>query len=1198
MPNFDRIRATLRTTLILWCLGLSFAAHAYDLMLSASENRSSPSLLEGSTVQDNVYIFVAPEAGISRVRFFIDDAGTAGAPAATEMNAPYDLGGTRQADGTAKPFATPVLADGDHTVSAVIERTDGAQETISATMTVANAGPPLSLLLSATPERANPSVLQGSLVNGSIFVFIPPASGISSVSFFVDDPQAAGTPVRTENVSPFDLAGSLPDGTARGYATSQLENGAHTLTALVRFNNGNNQTMLQAQFVVDNPEGGKCIPVRCSEVLVQPPYQLHFTENHGGAPDRHGVGTGFTYVDPPTRGSGYLPQHMMIDTTAGELRLTTTPGIAFTSANAQDNALGIGIDAPSQISVLTATIINPPQGTGGYEQAGLWFGTDEDNYDKLVVLSTPNGTKIQHLHEVDGTSQGAKSTAVMDMANTTLTLILKADPAARTVSTEYRLGNGPTRTVASFVAPPEFFSFDAAGIDPEIGTRSFGGIFATHRRGTAPLTYTFGSFSLTADTAPVGGGGGVGAIDFTRTPHPLSRPTSMAWGPDGRLYVSELLGNIHALRFDESRQVIQDQLIDALTRNLGNRLTLGLTVDPASTEDDVVLWVAHSSASLSNGVPNSGVVSRISGPGFSTIEHVITGLPRAIANHGTNSLHFGADGRLYIAQGGNTGAGAPNDQPTEFGNMEEQPLSAAILVADVKAPGFDGSCHNVQDLFGPPPCDVAPYATGLRNAYDFLFHSNGYMYAPDNGLGVAGTIPPSAEPPCLGHGDPRSWEEGGDDPGEQPDILVRVMEGMYYGHPNPHRDECVFKDGSYQGVAPPPNYMPPMLVLGEHTSSNAIIEYPSNVGCNDLAGELLITNFSLGDDIVRVRLSPDGLSVVSSGRLVGGFQNPLPLALDPAGNIYVGEYGANQVTALSPISLGCWMARASVPAAVLDAGGAALGGKFYMVGGKTSEGHVSTLYVYDPTSDSWSRAPDLPGPAVENPAVEATDGKLYVFGGSTAPFSGAVGNAAVFDPSTGSWSQLAPMPTPRGGAAARALNGKIYVLGGLNGSGTSLREVEIYDPASNTWSTGTPMNARRDNAGAALLDGRLYVFGGRLRESNGTEVDPTLSTVEMFDPATGNWTARAPMPTGRRTMAVGTVEGRAQLMGGERTPNGGTFVQNEEYDPLSDSWRTLAPMTSGRHGAAFATIGNRVYVSGGGTQAGTSFTSVTEAFHF
>ena len=97
-----------------------------------------------------------------------------------------------------------------------------------------------------------------------------------------------------------------------------------------------------------------------------------------------------------------------------------------------------------------------------------------------------------------------------------------------------------------------------------------------------------------------------------------------------------------------------------------------------------------------------------------------------------------------MAQGGNTGAGAPNDDRAEFGDMQEQPLSAALLVADVHSPSFDGSCDNTPDIFGPPPCDVTTFSTGLRNMYDFVFHSNGSIYGPENGLGVVGTFPPSA----------------------------------------------------------------------------------------------------------------------------------------------------------------------------------------------------------------------------------------------------------------------------------------------------------------------------------------------------------------------------------------------------------------------------------------------------------------------
>jgi len=298
-----------------------------------------------------------------------------------------------------------------------------------------------------------------------------------------------------------------------------------------------------------------------------------------------------------------------------------------------------------------------------------------------------------------------------------------------------------------------------------------------------------------------------------------------------------------------------------------------------------------------------------------------------------------------------------------------------------------------------------------------------------------------------------------------------------------------------------------------------------------------------------------------------------------------------------------------MPAAVLDAAGAVVGRKLYAVAGKTKgangDVHQRTLYVHDAMSDQWTRGPSLPAayPAVENAAAVAYAGKLYVFGGATSAFSGAVARAAVYDPGRNEWTMLASMDVPRGGATAQALGGKIYVTGGMDTNGNSLASVEVYDPERNHWSSTTPMDTRRDNPGSAVLrdaggELKLYVFGGRTRNADRTPGNETLASVEMYDPATKNWTARKPMPTGRRVMSVGTLNGCAQVMGGERTPSGGTFAQTEEYNAVEDDWRTLAPMRVARHGAVAGTIGGVVYVAGGGPSGGSTFTAVNDSFRF
>ena len=199
-----------------------------------------------------------------------------------------------------------------------------------------------------------------------------------------------------------------------------------------------------------------------------------------------------------------------------------------------------------------------------------------------------------------------------------------------------------------------------------------------------------------------------------------------------------------------------------------------------------------------------------------------------------------------------------------------------------------------------------------------------------------------------------------------------------------------------------------------------------------------------------------------------------------------------------------------------------------------------------------------------------------------------------------------PMPLGTGGATAQVLNGNIYVVGGLDNNGNSLNTVQVYNPTTNTWSTAPSMVTRRDNSGSAVLDDpttvgidlKLYVFGGRTRNADSLVVNPTLSSMEIYDPSTHQWSSGTSMPTGRRAMSVGTLNNKIQVIGGEATIGGLTFIHHEEYNPLTQSWRSLPSIPTGVHGAAFGTIDKVIYIAGGGPIAGSSTTDAVQAFTF
>jgi hypothetical protein len=127
----------------------------YRLLTSPNADRSGAVALDDQTVQGNVHVFVLPEAGASRVRFYLDDPNRTGSPRKSEGRAPWDFAGTA-ANGTAIPFDTTTIADGLHSITAAVDLTAGGTEVVTSNFRVANMGPslaaaPASLMFGVEP---------------------------------------------------------------------------------------------------------------------------------------------------------------------------------------------------------------------------------------------------------------------------------------------------------------------------------------------------------------------------------------------------------------------------------------------------------------------------------------------------------------------------------------------------------------------------------------------------------------------------------------------------------------------------------------------------------------------------------------------------------------------------------------------------------------------------------------------------------------------------------------------------------------------------------------------------------------------------------------------------------------------------------------------------------------------------------------
>jgi hypothetical protein len=825
--------------------------------------------------------------------------------------------------------------------------TTTSSTTTSTTTTTVPSGSEHDLVVSSSANRANPETLTGATLSGNAYIFTTPdTADIQRVRFWIDNPAMTGTPYRTENSAPYDLAGGSVS-TANPFDTNTLSDGSHSVTAAIERTTGTD--VITANFTVSNkPPAEECQVTPPSDPsITQAPFSNVFDGTGGGLCDKGTVGTGFTWVDLPSNGTGYIRSNLEV--TGGELRVTTTSGLFESSDNSQDNALAIGLEPQTNWRVSTSLVNPPTPDPGAFQQAGLWFGNDEDNHVKLVVMATPsNGVRVQLRSEMNGAQGSVRTVDVPNLSSSRVDLELSADSINLEVSARFRIDGGTWQSMGTpFFIPVEFFTVDQAGAI----TKSFAGIMTSHRNGTTPLVYRFDSFGVeTFDSGGGGGGGGggTGTFAFTAIPTTISyKPTGMEWGPDNRLYVLGADGGIRRYLVNTNGTLtLEDSDMVLPTPPSGQTYAaLGMVIDPDSTASNITVWVTSSLQGGTNfmeGVANSSTVWRIQNiKNDWTRTAMITGLPRAFENHAINNLHFHpSTGELYIAMGGNTGAGEANSEVgSAFGTRPEQPLSAAWLKANVKkspawSPTNDGNCAtSVSD--GPPPsvskdipttCSVQIVASGLRNMFDFVFHSSGKVYGIDNGLGVNGTVPETYQPDCRGYIDPYipTGQPGSHDPGPQADPLHELIPGRYYGHPNPSRDECVFFNGTFQSqlhnttVAPLPNYTPTLKnlnVVGQQgpRSLNTIIEYQSTHFGGAFNGHLVTTAFAGGGAGSAdgwqglYRIDPNNLGSCTSTQTGGnpcaqkvsatttagtgyGWNQPLPLQQITDGRLAAGEF--------------------------------------------------------------------------------------------------------------------------------------------------------------------------------------------------------------------------------------------------------------------------------------------------------------------
>ena len=226
-----------------------------------------------------------------------------------------------------------------------------------------------------------------------------------------------------------------------------------------------------------------------------------------------------------------------------------------------------------------------------------------------------------------------------------------------------------------------------------------------------------------------------------------------------------------------------------------------------------------------------------------------------------------------------------------------------------------------------------------------------------------------------------------------------------------------------------------------------------------------------------------------------------------------------------------------------------------------------------------------------------------------------------------SWTKTTALPALRGfsaGAIATsfnslvpaAANGFVYVLGGLDASGTAQNTVYYAqinsDGTVGTWNTTTSLPQPLFGHAVAIFHGRLYVAGGN--DASGTPTKTVYSAVIEVDGTLGFWSTYTALPTAVAYHQLVTAGGVLYILGGTSSAGVNPTSSTQSAASSKTVYYNLINIVDGTLAASWMTnsnsmikndekhtavaVGANILVSGGlfGATGSTSFQTGEEYY--
>ncbi len=184
---------------------------------------------------------------------------------------------------------------------------------------------------------------------------------------------------------------------------------------------------------------------------------------------------------------------------------------------------------------------------------------------------------------------------------------------------------------------------------------------------------------------------------------PIANPTAMAFAPDGRIFVCQQTGELRVIK---NGALLATPFVSLTVNSFGERGLLGVAFDPNFVVNQYVyVYYTATTPTIHNRVSRFTATGDVGGSELPLLN--LNNL--SATNHNGGAIHFGPDGKLYIAVGENA---VPSNSQT-----------LTNLLGKILRINSDGTIPGDNPFVGSATGDnQAIWALGLRNPYTFAFH--------------------------------------------------------------------------------------------------------------------------------------------------------------------------------------------------------------------------------------------------------------------------------------------------------------------------------------------------------------------------------------------------------------------------------------------------------------------------------------------